>query len=120
MRWINLVLCALMVLFAGVQFNDPDGLMWMFIYAIPAAWAAFAFFRPALVAQRMPSFLLLACMVAATLAVLYYWPKTPGWWKSEVWWEVETAREGMGMMIVLLVLAVAWFTSRRRHTTVES
>lgn len=85
----------------------------MFIYAVPMLWAAFAAFRPQSLSYRLPSILLPLCLLLSAAAMVYYWPKTPGWWKSEVWWEVETAREGMGMMIVLIVLLVAWLTAYR-------
>jgi len=102
-----------MILFIVVQLNDPDGVMWMFIYAVPMAWAAIAAFRPAALSGKLPSALLITCIILSAAAMFYYWPKTSGWWKSEVWWEVETAREGMGMMIVLIVLLIAWFTGFR-------
>lgn len=113
MRWLNGVFFLLMLLFIVVQLNDPDGVMWMFIYAVPMTWAAIAAFRPAILSGKLPSLLLIACIILSAAAMFYYWPKTPGWWKSDVWWEVETAREGMGMMIVLIVLLVAWFTASR-------
>ncbi len=109
-RWLSALLSVLMLLFIVVQFNDPDGVKWMFIYAIPMLWAAIAAIRPPILSKKLPSILLPACLVLSAVAMFYYWPRTPGWWKSEVWWEVETAREGMGMMIVLIVLFVAWIT----------
>ena len=115
MRWLNIFLCLLMLLFIVVQYNDPDGTLWMVIYAIPMIWTGIAAFRPLAVARKIPSIILVACILAAVVAMFYYWPKTPGWWKSEVWWEVETAREGMGMMIVATVLAVAWFSGFRAN-----
>lgn len=120
MRWLNLALAGLMLVFMGVQYNDPDGLMWIFIYAIPMLWALIAVIRPAVLRLKLPRLLLWLCMLASALLVLYYWPKTPGWWKSEVWWEVETAREGMGMMIVLIVLSVVMFSTRRRGDQVQA
>lgn len=106
MRYVNTVLCLLMLLFAGVQYNDPDGPLWMLIYAVPALWAGLAAVRPRLVSGPLPRALLLACIALAVLGVVHYWPDTPRWWTSDVWWEVESAREGMGMMIVALVLLV--------------
>ncbi len=44
MRVLNIVLLLLMVLFALVQLNDPDGIVWLIIYAVPAVWAAIAAF----------------------------------------------------------------------------
>lgn len=113
MRLLNIVLFVLMILFIAVQFNDPDGLMWMVIYAIPAAWTAIAVFKPSLLANRVAHVLLLLSIFAAAAGMIYYWPTTPGWWRQEIWWEVETAREGMGLMIVAIVLFVVWFSRPR-------
>jgi hypothetical protein len=46
-------------------------------------------------------------------AVVFYWPQVPGFWHKEVWWNEETAREGMGVMAALVVLLVARFTASR-------
>ena len=114
MRIVNIILCLLMLVFIGVQYNDPDGLMWMAVYLVPAVWAALAAFVPAIYHHLPVRVLLLACIATALAGVLYYWPKTPQWWEQDVWWEVETAREGMGMMIVSVVMLVAWLTFRFR------
>lgn len=102
-----------MLLFIGVQYNDPDGPMWMVIYAIPAIWAAIAAFRHDLLRRPVPKTLLLLSIAAAALGTIYFWPKSARWWSMEVWYETETAREGMGMMIITIVLLVAWLTARR-------
>lgn len=114
MRLLNIVLCLLMVVFIAVQYNDPDGTMWMVIYAIPAVWAAIAAFRRGWLRHRLAHALLLFCIFAAVAGMIYFWPTTPGWWRQEVWWEVETAREGMGLMIVSIVLFVAWLGRVRK------
>jgi len=114
MRYLNGVLCVLMLLFIGVQFNDPDGPMWMAIYMVPAIWAALAAVKPKWLRQSPATILLPLCILAAIAATLYFWPKTSGWWTKDVWWEVETAREGMGMMIVSVVLLVGWFSTRKK------
>ncbi len=36
MKYVNIVLCAFMVLFAGVQYNDPDAIFWIVIYISPS------------------------------------------------------------------------------------
>ncbi len=114
MRLVNIALCLLMILFIAVQYNDPDGTLWMAIYAIPAVWTAIVIFRRQLLASKMAHLLLLMCIMAAVAGMLFYWPTTPGWWRQEIWWEVETAREGMGLMIVAIVLAVVWFSRPRK------
>jgi len=42
MRAVYILCLILMVMFAAAQYNDPDGRIWMLIYAIPAVWAAIA------------------------------------------------------------------------------
>jgi len=113
LRVISLLLGLLMVLFIVVQYNDPDGLMWMAIYLVPTAWTLIAAINPGLLSQGVLRLLLLLTILASIAMTFYYWPKTSGWWKQEVWWEVETAREGMGMMIVTGVLLFALFVGAR-------
>ena len=108
MRVIYIICLLLMLLFIGVQFNDPDGAVWMLIYAVPAVWAAIAAFRHSLLGNKITHFTLLTCIFLAITGMIYFWPKTPGWWRQEIWWEVETAREGMGLMIVAVVLSAVW------------
>lgn len=106
MRVLCFVLAALMMLFVVVQFNDPDGPKWMVIYGIPALFALLCGFRPRVYHSPVLRGVLLLCMLAAIGGMIYYWPKSEAWWTQEVWWEVETAREGMGMMIIVVVLAL--------------
>lgn len=108
MRVLNIILMLLMILFIVVQYNDPDGLLWMVLYAVPATWTAIATFKRSLLAKRIVNRLLLLCLIMASAGVFWFWPDTAGWWRQAVWWETETAREGMGMMIILLVLVVVW------------
>lgn len=110
MRIVNAVLCLLMVAFVAVQYNDPDFLLWAVIYAIPAAWAGFAAWRPARLLTPPATIGLGACLLGAFAGLVYWWPTTPGWWRQEVWWESESSREGMGMMIVTFVLLVVALT----------
>ena len=57
MRYVHILLGLLMTAFAAVQYNDPDALLWIVIYLIPAAWAFAAAFRAAklrsLAAERL-------------------------------------------------------------------
>ena len=111
MKYVNIVLCAFMVLFAGVQYNDPDAIFWIVIYLIPAFWAGMVAFRPHVARAKTPLALLGASVAAYVVGTVYYWPTTPEFWRKDVWWETETAREGMGMMIATVVLAIALLTA---------
>ncbi len=108
MRYVNIVLGLLMLLFAFAQLNDPDALLWFFIYLIPGILALIAGFRITLLDKGFGA---IAALAALSLAgVIYYWPKTPEFWRIDIWWETETAREGMGMMIVAAVLLVVLYS----------
>ena len=122
MRIVNAVLCLLMLVFAAVQYNDPDAGLWMVIYALPAAWAALAAWQPARLQARPATLGLGFCLLAALAGVAHWWPTDAGWWRQAVWWESETAREGMGLMAVAVVLAVVALTrwlGRRKAGQVE-
>ncbi|MDH4172408.1 MAG: hypothetical protein OEZ09_03745 [Betaproteobacteria bacterium] len=117
MRYVLMLLGLLMVAFAAVQYNDPDGLMWAFMYLVPAAWAFAAAFRPAQVRSLSGERLLWATLVVGAGTMVFYWPAVPYFWRKDVWWVEETAREGMGVMVgvavLLVVLATAMARSRR-------
>ncbi len=110
MRYLNWCLCGVMVLFAAVQYNDPDALFWIVMYAVAALWAGAAAYRPALFRRTLPFAALAICVVAAAAITVSLWPQQPGWWRQEVWWESESAREGMGLMVVTLVLLIVAVT----------
>ena len=113
MRVVSAVFGVLMLLFAVVQYNDPDAVFWGAIYGVAAVWCGVAAYRPALVAGPVRTLLVIS-LAAAVFGVVWYWPQTPGFWRQEVWWNTETAREGMGMAIVLAALAVAWLAARKQ------
>lgn len=117
MRLINGLLCLLMVLFAAVQYNDPDLWFWIPIYLVPALWAGLGAWRPGRLLEPLPSLGLAASLVLAVVFTAVYWPSDVGWWRQEVWVQSETAREGMGLMIATVTLLVAvatWFLTRSR------
>ena len=110
MRIVNGVLCLLMLAFAAVQLNDPDAGLWILIYLLPAAWAGLAAWRPARLQARPATLGLGLCLLTALAGVAYWWPKDAGWWRQEVWWQSEAAREGMGLMVAAAVLLVVALT----------
>jgi hypothetical protein len=117
MRYVLGFIAVLMLLFVLVQYNDPDGPLWMVYYGVAAIWAGLAAFKPRIFAGQVARGLLLASIIAAIGLTIFYWPPAEHWWDIDVWWESEESREGMGMMIVTLVLAVtaaAVFSGRRR------
>lgn len=103
MRYVNGVLCVILALFAVVQYNDPDFVLWFLIYGITAVWCGLAAFRPARVARSQPALALLGvCLVIAAGGSVWMWPS-----QFATWWDDELVREGMGFMIVTVALALA-------------
>lgn len=114
MRILAGILCVILVLFTVVQYNDPDFVFWGAIYGIGAVWTGFAALSPATLTWGGARAMMALCVAAALYGVVYFYPTTEGFWRQDVWWETETAREGMGMMIVLIALLVAGTFCLRR------
>jgi hypothetical protein len=117
MAYLNGVLCVILALFAIVQYNDPDFLLWFLIYGIAAVWCGLAAFRPAYLAHSRPALIGLgACLVLAAGGSIYLWPTD-----IATWWDNEVVREGMGLIIVTVSLAIAALTVwRRRHAGIAA
>lgn len=110
MRWINGFLCVLMALFALVQYNDPDGVMWFAIYAVPAVWAGVAAVRPnALLERRLVPAAYGLCLAAAIAGSIWLWPAEVGGW-----WDNEEVREGLGLIIATMALLFVGLGMLRR------
>lgn len=112
MRYVHGFFCVVFVLFAAVQYNDPDAPVWIAIYGITAVWAGLAAFR---LSQFAHSQLLVAAfglwLVAFVAGTIYEWPPS-----IADWWENELVREGLGMIIALAaLLVVAYSVWRTRH-----
>jgi hypothetical protein len=107
MRIANGAFCVVLILFAAAQYNDPDYLLWGAIYGIAALFTGVAALRPRAFASGPFTTSYVVALAASFGGMVYYWPDTPGWWVQEVWWSTETAREGMGMMIVVAAMLVA-------------
>lgn len=99
MRYVHILLGLLMTAFAAVQYNDPDALLWIVIYLIPAAWAFAAAFRAAKLRSLAAERLLWATVAIGVGATVFYWPTVPGFWLREAWWAQDVARESLGAMI---------------------
>jgi amino acid transporter len=124
MSVINLVMAALFVFGAVVQFNDPDKFVWIVIYLLAAGVCVLAYRRPAVV---WPAALVaLGCLVwAATLGpdVLGQIPfgdMFGAWEMRNI--GIERSREMYGLVIIaawMVAIALNAFRSRRRATTAQ-
>lgn len=107
MRIVNGIFFVFLVLSVAVQYNDPDPLVWGAVYGVAAVWCGLAAFRPEFFETAFARLLVSLTFLASLVGVWWWWPTTPRWWMQEVWWATETAREGMGAMIVAVALLAA-------------
>lgn len=117
MRVICGVLAATLLLFAAVQWNDPDALFWIGLYGAGAIWCGIAAFRPATLDWPPARQMLLASIGLAAGALIAFWPDVDRWWAIDVWWPEESgeaSREGMGVMILFVGVLVAGVIALRR------
>jgi len=122
MRIFNLVFCILFVLFAALQYNDPDPYIWMpiYLYAAVLCWLAF----------RQQYFLngYLVGISGYAVYAVYLFVAEDGVWdwitrhdaaniagsmKAEQPW-IEETREFFGLVILIVVLLVDYFYAKAK------
>ena len=120
MKVLNLVLAAMFVVFAFVQINDPDPVIWILIYgvmAVACVLAAFGRFYPKV---------LLGILVIFIAYSFVYLSGVMEWLRSEnksllfddiakmQYPYVEESREFLGLFICIIVLILHLIMSRMR------
>lgn len=124
MRIFNLVFFILFVLFAALQYNDPDPWIWIPIYGYAAVLCFLAFRR-----KYYPAAYLVGIAVYLGYAVYLFFTKDGvlDWatehdaeslvqtMKAEKPW-VEDTREFGGLLILIVVLFVNYFYARKHST----
>jgi hypothetical protein len=120
MKILNLVLAALFMLFAFVQVNDPDPVLWILIYGVMAVACILAAFR-----QYYPK-VLVAILIAYAAYSIVYLDGVWEWLQSEdkamlfddiakmQYPYIEESREFLGLLICILVLILHLISARRR------
>lgn len=109
MRILHLFICLVFVLFAAVQYNDPDPYLWIPIYGFVALEFGLAAFN-----RSLPYPLLLAGLAVLTIYLLSYIPDLYNWikmgepsivetMKAEKPW-VELTREALGLLLCVAFL----------------
>lgn len=124
MKVFNIVFCLLFVLFAALQYNDPDPYTWMVIYLYAAVLCGLA------ARQRFYPRLYLAGLVVFAVYALYKIFATNGlidWitehnaeniaetMKAEKPW-IEESREFFGLLILIVVLLLNYRYARKRQS----
>lgn len=60
---------------------------------------------------RLLRWIAVALMAAGTV---FFWPKTENFWQQSVWWETESAREGLGVLVALLVALSSFLVKSKK------
>lgn len=124
MKVLNLFLAAIFLLFAFVQINDPDPVLWILIYglmAVACILAAFGRYHPWGISVLLILYLAYG---------FFYIPGVVEWLGSEdksmlfddiakmQYPYIEESREFLGLLICILVLVMHLLTWRSRRSKV--
>lgn len=123
MKIFNITCCILFVLFAALQYNDPDGIKWIIIYLYPAilCWLAFRNkFYPSAYVIGIIVYLGYAIYKVFDANGLIDWATKhnaediAATMKAEKPW-IEETREFFGLAILIVVLIINYVYARRRR-----
>jgi hypothetical protein len=113
MKYLSLLLFIIFLLFAGLQYNDPDPILWIPIYGI----AAYCAFMAYLGKSNME--MLLVLLVICTAAAINSWSQMTAWegvitdglaMKTP---NQELARESLGLGICAVSFLFFYFTRKK-------
>ena len=119
MRIVNFLLAAMFLVFAFVQINDPDPVIWILIYGIMAVFCIMAIF------EFYPKKFLIGVLVLYALYSLVYLPGLAQWLRSDNKADlfdniakmenlyIEESRESLGLFICIIVLVFYLVRSRK-------
>lgn len=121
MKIFNYTFFFLFIVFAALQYNDPDPYIWMPIYLYSAALCYFAArnkFYPGAYAAGILVYLVYALFLFFDKTGVLNWAKEhhaeniAGSMQATKPW-IEESREFFGLLIVIAVLAFNWFYSAK-------
>lgn len=124
MRIVNFILAIMFLLFAFVQINDPDPVIWILIYGAMAVLSIMAIF------EFYPTKFTIGLLVLYVLYSIVYIPGVMEWFRQEnkamlfddvakmQYPYVEQAREFLGLVICIIVLIVFVIRARRKKISV--
>ncbi|HEX6224750.1 MAG TPA: transmembrane 220 family protein [Chryseolinea sp.] len=125
MRIVNFILAVLFLLFAFVQINDPDPVLWILIYGAMAVLSIMAIF------EFYPTKFTIGLLVLYALYGIVYVPGVLEWLKQEdksmlfddvakmQYPYVEEAREFLGLFVCIIVLIIFIVRARRRKKKIS-
>lgn len=121
MRILNFILAVMFLVFAFVQINDPDPVIWILIYGIMAVMCVMAIF------EFYPAKVTLGLLVVLAIYSFVYLPGVIEWLQKDnkallfddiakmQYPYIEQAREFLGLLICIGVLIFHLFRAKRKH-----
>jgi hypothetical protein len=121
MRIINFVLAVMFLIFAFVQINDPDPVIWILIYGLMAVICIMAIF------EFYPRKVLVGLLAIFALYSFVYIPGVIEWLKTDnkallfddiakmQYPYIEQAREFLGLLICIGVLVFHIARAKKKH-----
>ncbi|TWR29204.1 hypothetical protein FPZ43_09525 [Mucilaginibacter pallidiroseus] len=126
MKIFNIIFCVLFILFAALQYNDPDPYVWMPIYLYAAAlcylaargnYVPKAYFAGIVVYTVYAAYLLFDKTGVINWLTAHSDDSMVQTMKAQKPW-IEESREFFGLVILIVVLAVNWIKSRQQKLVV--
>jgi hypothetical protein len=110
MRFVHAALMTILVLFAAVQFNDPDWYYWGPVYLLAAAWSWLAMRQP----ERFVSWPLARVGAPISIVLFLVGFASLASYIGPGWIHVEEARESLGYLICAATTSFSLLASRLR------
>lgn len=125
MKVFNIIFCFVFIVFAALQYNDPDPYLWVPIYMYTAVlcWLAARqryFIKAYLLGIAVYAIYAIYKMVDANGLLdwikLHHAENIAGTMKAEQPW-IEETREFFGLIILIVVLAINYFAAIKKRKT---
>jgi predicted membrane channel-forming protein YqfA (hemolysin III family) len=120
MRYVNLLLAAMFLVFASLQLNDPDPITWILIYGTMAVVCVMAAFRYYIRWLMIVQFVCYGIYAIILIPAIRTWLDSPD--RSLLFDDlakmqfpyIEESREFLGLLICITVLVLCWVRSSKR------
>jgi hypothetical protein len=110
MRFVHAAFLTILVLFAGLQYNDPDWYYWAPVYLLAAAWSFLAMRQP----ERFVTWPVARIGAPISIALFLVGFASLASHLRPGWIHIEEARESLGHLICAATTAFSLWESRLR------
>jgi Transmembrane family 220, helix len=110
MRFVHAALLTMLILFAALQYNDPDWYYWAPVYLLATAWSLLAMRQP----QRFLTWTVARVGAPISIALFLVGFASLASHLRPGWIHIEEARESLGYLICAATTAFSLWESRLR------